>query len=42
MNKCIDSDKSILIVDDEPFNHDTLILMLKNIGFKKFLKAFNG
>ncbi|CAD8102026.1 unnamed protein product [Paramecium sonneborni] len=34
--------KSILIVDDEPFNHDTLILMLKSMGFKNFLKAFDG
>ncbi|CAD8102766.1 unnamed protein product [Paramecium sonneborni] len=34
--------KSILIVDDEPFNHDTLILMLKSMGFRSFLKAFDG
>lgn len=38
----IDADKSILIVDDEPFNHDTLILMMKNMGYKNFLKAYNG
>lgn len=43
MNKCLmDIDKSILIVDDEPFNHDTLILMMKSMGYKYFLKAFNG
>ncbi|CAD8127250.1 unnamed protein product [Paramecium sonneborni] len=43
MNKgLIDCDKLILIVDDEPFNHDTLILMLKSMGYKYFLKAFNG
>ena len=34
--------KSIMIVDDEPFNHDTLILMLKTMGFNSFLKAFDG
>ncbi|CAK84547.1 unnamed protein product (macronuclear) [Paramecium tetraurelia] len=33
---------SILIVDDEPFNHDTLILMLKTLGFNSYLKAFDG
>ncbi|CAK69290.1 unnamed protein product (macronuclear) [Paramecium tetraurelia] len=38
----MDTDKSILIVDDEPFNHDTLILMMKSMGYKYFLKAFNG
>ncbi|CAD8115957.1 unnamed protein product [Paramecium primaurelia] len=38
----IDQTKSILIVDDEPFNHDTLILMLKSLGFQSFLKAFDG
>lgn len=38
----MDTDKSIMIVDDEPFNHDTLILMLKSMGYKSFLKAFNG
>ncbi|CAD8163610.1 unnamed protein product [Paramecium pentaurelia] len=36
------TEKYILVVDDEPFNHETLCLMLKNIGFNKFLKAFNG
>ncbi|CAK84068.1 unnamed protein product (macronuclear) [Paramecium tetraurelia] len=38
----IDQTKSILIVDDEPFNHDTLILMLKSLGFQSFFKAFDG
>ncbi|CAD8128047.1 unnamed protein product [Paramecium sonneborni] len=38
----IDCDRQILIVDDEPFNHDTLILMLRTMGYKHFLKAFNG
>lgn len=38
----IDYDKIILIVDDEPFNHDILILMMKNMGYNYFLKAFNG
>ncbi|CAD8179371.1 unnamed protein product [Paramecium octaurelia] len=33
---------SILIVDDEPFNHDTLILMLKTLGFNSYFKAFDG
>ncbi|CAD8185831.1 unnamed protein product [Paramecium pentaurelia] len=43
MNKgLMDTDKSIMIVDDEPFNHDTLILMMKTMGYKQFLKAFNG
>ncbi|CAK80520.1 unnamed protein product (macronuclear) [Paramecium tetraurelia] len=36
------TEKYVLVVDDEPFNHETLCLMLKNIGFNKFLKAFNG
>ncbi|CAD8179620.1 unnamed protein product [Paramecium octaurelia] len=38
----MDFDKKILIVDDEPFNHDILILMMKNMGYNQFLKAFNG
>ncbi|CAD8206230.1 unnamed protein product [Paramecium pentaurelia] len=38
----MDFDQKILIVDDEPFNHDTLILMMKNMGYKQFLKAYNG
>ncbi|CAD8119671.1 unnamed protein product [Paramecium sonneborni] len=38
----IDYDKQILIVDDEPFNHDILILMMKNMGYNQFLKAYNG
>ncbi|CAD8208572.1 unnamed protein product [Paramecium pentaurelia] len=38
----MDYDKKILIVDDEPFNHDILILMMKNMGYNYFLKAFNG
>ncbi|CAD8066170.1 unnamed protein product [Paramecium primaurelia] len=38
----IQNDEYILIVDDEPFNHETLCMMLKNMGFKNFLKAFNG
>ncbi|CAD8163755.1 unnamed protein product [Paramecium octaurelia] len=38
----IQHDEYILIVDDEPFNHETLCMMLKNMGFTNFLKAFNG
>ncbi|CAD8173169.1 unnamed protein product [Paramecium pentaurelia] len=38
----INQANSILIVDDEPFNHDTLILMLKSMGFNSFFKAFDG
>lgn len=34
--------RAILIVDDEPFNHTTLTLMLKKLGHKSFLYAFNG
>lgn len=32
----------MLIVDDEPFNHDTLTLMLQKQGYKNFLRAYNG
>ncbi|CAD8115955.1 unnamed protein product [Paramecium primaurelia] len=32
----------ILIVDDEPFNHNTLTLMLEKLGHKQFLYCFNG
>ncbi|CAD8179372.1 unnamed protein product [Paramecium octaurelia] len=32
----------ILIVDDEPFNHNTLTLMLQKLGHKQFLYSFNG
>ncbi|CAK57142.1 unnamed protein product (macronuclear) [Paramecium tetraurelia] len=38
----IDFDQKILIVDDEPFNHDILILMMKTMGYTQFLKAYNG
>lgn len=31
-----------MLVDDEPFNHDTLKIMLKSLGFKNFISAFNG
>ena len=37
-----DLDQQILIVDDEPFNHDILSLILKSLGFTKFMRAFNG
>ncbi|CAK82343.1 unnamed protein product (macronuclear) [Paramecium tetraurelia] len=40
--RLIQNEEYILIVDDEPFNHETLCMMLKNMGFKNFLKAFNG
>ncbi|CAD8102768.1 unnamed protein product [Paramecium sonneborni] len=32
----------ILIVDDEPFNHNTLTLMLQKLGHKQFFYSFNG
>lgn len=31
-----------MLVDDEPFNHDTLKLMLKSLGFKNFISGYNG
>lgn len=31
-----------MIVDDEPFNHDTLIMMLKRIGYINFIHAYDG
>jgi len=31
-----------MMVDDEPFNHDILTLMLKPLGFHKFVRAHNG
>ncbi|CAD8206232.1 unnamed protein product [Paramecium pentaurelia] len=37
-----DVNQTILLVDDEPFNHDTLKLMLKSLGFKNFLSGYNG
>ncbi|KAM3137230.1 hypothetical protein pb186bvf_010600 [Paramecium bursaria] len=36
------SDYFIQIVDDEPFNHQTLRMMLQNLGYKKFLEAYHG
>ncbi|CAD8045047.1 unnamed protein product [Paramecium primaurelia] len=38
----IDKDLFIMIVDDEPFNHDTLIMMLKRIGYINFIHAYDG
>ncbi|CAD8124305.1 unnamed protein product [Paramecium sonneborni] len=37
-----DFNQTIMLVDDEPFNHDTLKLMLKNLGFKNFISGYNG
>ncbi|CAD8157838.1 unnamed protein product [Paramecium pentaurelia] len=37
-----ENEQEILIVDDEPFNHDILCLMLKRLGLNKFVKAYNG
>lgn len=34
--------QKILIVDDEPFNHETLSMMLKTLGYDSFMHAFNG
>ena len=33
--------QTIMLVDDEPFNHDTLKIMLRSLGFKNFMSAFN-
>ncbi|CAD8119672.1 unnamed protein product [Paramecium sonneborni] len=38
----VDKDQQIMIVDDEPFNHDALIMMLKRIGYTNFIHAYNG
>ncbi|CAK67707.1 unnamed protein product (macronuclear) [Paramecium tetraurelia] len=37
-----DMNQTIMLVDDEPFNHDTLKLMLKSLGFKNFISAYHG
>ncbi|CAD8206165.1 unnamed protein product [Paramecium octaurelia] len=37
-----DFNQTIMLVDDEPFNHDTLKLMLKSLGFKNFISGYNG
>ncbi|CAD8127251.1 unnamed protein product [Paramecium sonneborni] len=37
-----DTNQTIMLVDDEPFNHDTLKLMLKSLGFKNFISAYHG
>ncbi|CAD8119670.1 unnamed protein product [Paramecium sonneborni] len=37
-----DFNQTIMLIDDEPFNHDTLKLMLKSLGFKNFISGYNG
>ncbi|CAD8124308.1 unnamed protein product [Paramecium sonneborni] len=38
----VDKDQQIMIVDDEPFNHDALIVMLKRLGYSNFIHAYDG
>lgn len=32
----------VVIVDDEPFNHVSLTLLLKKIGVEKIISCYNG
>ncbi|CAD8206171.1 unnamed protein product [Paramecium octaurelia] len=38
----IDKDQYIMIVDDEPFNHDALLMMLMRLGYANFMHAYDG
>ncbi|CAD8206228.1 unnamed protein product [Paramecium pentaurelia] len=38
----VEKDQYIMIVDDEPFNHDALLMMLKRFGYANFMHAYDG
>ncbi|CAD8108472.1 unnamed protein product [Paramecium primaurelia] len=38
----VEKDQYIMIVDDEPFNHDALLMMLKRFGYTNFMHAYDG